>query len=135
MADQMIFELVSPVKKLLGKNVTMVTMPGTEGDFGVLPGHAPLIATLRSGVIEVYEGDVVSDRLFVASGFAEVTADRCTVLAQDAAPIEDLVRTELEEASKQLNAQLASAEDDMAREKLADQIAVVQAKIEVLSVH
>lgn len=135
MADQMIFELVSPIKKLMGKNVTMVTMPGTEGDFGVLPGHAPLIATLRAGVIEVYEGDSVSDRLFVASGFAEVTAERCTVLAQDAAPLADLVRTELEESSKQLNTQLASAEDDAAREKLATQIAVVQAKIEALSVH
>ncbi len=135
MAEQLAFELVSPVKKLLGKAVSLVTMPGTEGDFGVLPGHAPLIATLRPGVIEVQEADKVTDRIFVAGGFAEVTATRCTVLAQEAVPVAELSRAKLEENLKQLDADYAAAETEAARQQLAAQRAVVQAKCAAAPLH
>lgn len=135
MAEQLAFELVSPVKKLLGKAVSLVTMPGTEGDFGVLPGHAPLIATLRPGVIEVQEADKVTDRIFVAGGFAEVTATRCTVLAQEAVPVAELSRAKLDEALKQLDADYAAADSEPARQQLAAQRAVLQAKFEAAPAH
>ncbi len=135
MADQLAFELVSPVKKLLSKAVSLVTMPGVEGDFGVLPGHAPLIATLRPGVIEVQEADKVTDRIFVAGGFVEVTATRCTVLAQEAMPVAELSRAKLEEALKQLDAAYAVAETEQSRQSLAVQRSVLQAKCEAASVH
>ena len=135
MAEQLAFELVSPVKKLLGKAVSLVTMPGTEGDFGVLPGHAPLIATLRPGVIEVQETDKVTDRIFVAGGFAEVTATRCTVLAQEAVPVAELSRTKLDEALKRLDADYAAADSEPARQQLAAQRAVLQAKFDAAPVH
>lgn len=135
MAEQLAFELVSPVKKLLGKAVSMVTMPGTEGDFGVLPGHAPLIATLRPGVIEVMEGDKITDRIFVAGGFAEVTSTRCTVLAQEAIPVAELSRAKHEEALRQLDAAFASADTNDARQKLTEQRAILQAKSEAASLH
>ncbi len=124
------FDLVSPVKKLLGKTVTMVTVPGSEGDFGVLIGHAPVMATLRPGVIEVYEGDTITDRIFVAGGFAEVTAERCAVLAQDAVLVAELSRADLSIEIKQLQADLAEA-DETARDSIGQKIVVAQAKLEL----
>ena len=64
----------------------MVVVPGTEGNFGVLPGHAPLISTIRPGTIDIYEGNAIAERIFVAGGIAEVTPERCTVLADEAMP-------------------------------------------------
>jgi ATP synthase, F1 epsilon subunit (delta in mitochondria) len=86
MAEQVQFELVSPERLLVSRPVEMVVVPGVEGDFGVLPGHAPLISEVRPGVIAVFEGGKVEERIFVAGGFAEVTAERCTVLAEQALP-------------------------------------------------
>ena len=130
MSDHLDFELVSPVKKLLGKPVAMVTIPGAEGDFGVLPGHAPLMTTLRPGVIETYNGDQIADRIFVAGGFAEVTAERCTVLAQEATPVADLHRPRIEETIRQLTADLAAAEAEPKRAAIGQQLAIAQAKLE-----
>src|SRR6204780_5685352 len=89
MADKVKFELVSPEKLLLSEDVAMVVVPGDEGNFGVLPGHALLISTVRPGVIDVYAQDqrAVTQRIFVSGGFAEVTPERCTVLADEAMPV------------------------------------------------
>ena len=73
MPDPFTFDLVSPEKLLLSEDVEMVVVPGAEGDFGVLIGHAPLISSLRPGVINTYTGKKVEKRIFVAGGFAEVT--------------------------------------------------------------
>ena len=98
MADKLQFELVSPEKLLLSEQVGMVVVPGTEGNFGVLPGHALFISTVRPGVIDVYEDGLptISERIFVAGGFAEVTPERCTVLADEAVPLSALDRAALE---------------------------------------
>src|ERR1700722_1379162 len=90
MADKLQFELVSPEKLLLSEPVHMVIVPGSEGNFGVLPGHALFISTVRPGVIDVYEDSTVSERIFVSGGFAEVTPERCTVLADEAMPLSAL---------------------------------------------
>ena len=90
------FELVSPEKLLLSEDVEMVVVPGGEGDFGVLPGHSPMISTVRPGVIHVFAAGAVSSRIFVAGGFAEVTASRCTVLAEEALAVGDIDRSEVE---------------------------------------
>ena len=66
------FELVSPAKLLVSEPVEMVVVPGAEGDIGVLPGHSPLIATVRPGIIDIHEGGKVRDRIFVGGGFAVV---------------------------------------------------------------
>ena len=94
MADKLQFELVSPEKLLLSELVGMVVVPGTEGNFGVLPGHALFISTVRPGVIDVYEDGMptVTERIFVAGGVAEVTPERCTVLADEAVPLAALDR-------------------------------------------
>ena len=76
MAETLQFELVSPEKLLFSKPVAMVTVPGGEGEYGVLPGHAPMITTVKPGVIEVFAEEVaVGERIFVAGGFAEIDAN------------------------------------------------------------
>ncbi len=103
MADAAVqFELVSPERLLVSEDVEMVVVPGSEGDFGVLPGHSPMISTVRPGVIHIFAGGTVSSRIFVAGGFAEVTESRCTVLAEEALPVDEIdrasVETDLKEA-------------------------------------
>lgn len=90
MADTLNFELVSPERLLSSGQVAMVVVPGTEGDFGVLPGHAPMMSTIRSGVIEVYETDStkLSRRIQVEGGFAEVNDHGLTILAESATPVD-----------------------------------------------
>ncbi len=83
-------EIVSPARLVLSRAVDMVVMPGYEGDLAAQENHAPMITLLRGGVISIYEGGSVTDRLFVGGGFAEITADRCTILADDAVPVADL---------------------------------------------
>jgi F-type H+-transporting ATPase subunit epsilon len=90
------FELVSPEQLLLSEDVEMVVVPGGEGDFGVLPGHSPMISTVRPGVIHVFADGGVSSRIFVAGGFAEVTGQRCTVLAEEALAVDDIDRAAVE---------------------------------------
>jgi len=113
-------EIVSPEKLLLSRPVDMVVIPASEGDMGVLEGHAPTMVMLRGGVISLYEGDRVTDTLFVAGGFAEVTPERCTVLATEVAPIAELQRAEGERRAAEADAALAQIDPaDIAAEELA----------------
>jgi len=107
MAETVEFELVSPQKLLKSEPVEMVVVPGAEGDLGVLPGHSPLIATVRPGVIDIHEGGNVKEQIFVAGGFCEVSPERCTVLAEEAVLVSELDRSAAEsrlEAAKQAEA-------------------------------
>jgi F-type H+-transporting ATPase subunit epsilon len=117
MADKVQFELVSPEKLLLSEAVAMVVVPGSEGNFGVLPGHSLLISTVRPGVIDVYsdEQTQITERIFVSGGFAEVTPERCTVLADEALPLSSLDRAATEQQAKSLDATVASLRDQLAR--------------------
>ena len=133
MAEKVQFELVSPERLLVSEQVDMVVVPGSEGDFGVLPGHAPFISTVRPGVIEVYEGSTVTERIFVAGGFAEVTGERCTVLAEQAAQLNDLNRGEVEAELRVLNEDLAVARDDAERSAIAVRIEIAEAKLAAAS--
>ena len=108
------FELVSPEKLLKSEPVEMVVIPGTEGDVGVLPGHSLLIAAVRLGVIDIHEGGQVRESIFVAGGFAEVSPERCTVLAEEAVPVADIDRAEAEkrlEDAKQALTKAGEVED------------------------
>ena len=115
MPDRLEFELVTPERLLLSEMVEMVVVPGTEGNFGVLPGHAPLISTIRPGMIEIYEGQNVTRRIFVVSGVAEVTAERCTVLADEAASPETLDRAAIEADLRIVEGNLPSLREQVAR--------------------
>lgn len=133
MADKVEFELVSPEKLLKSQPVDMVVVPGSEGDFGVLAGHSPMISTVRPGVIDVYEGDRIVDRVFVAGGFAEVTEARCTVLAEEAVALTDLDRAAVEKQIKDLSEDLDDSKSDAERAAAESKLAVARAKLDALS--
>jgi len=132
MADRIQFELVSPERLLISQAVEMVVLPGAEGDFGALPEHAPTVAALRPGVISVFENDKVIERVFVAGGFAEVTPERCTVLAERALPVAELDRSGAERAIADAREDLAEAKTDAARAVAENEIAVGEAAIAAL---
>lgn len=128
-ASKVRFELVSPARLMVDKDVDMVVVPGEEGDFGVLPGHSLLISTVRPGVIDVYEGREVTERVFVAGGFAEATPERCTVLAEEAVAVGDLDREAITAQIKDTNDDIADAKDEAARKEAAARLAVLEAKL------
>ena len=105
-------ELVSPEKLLLSRAVEMVVFPAAEGEMGVLAGHAPMIVALRGGVISVREGGKVTEQLFVAGGFAEVAADRVTILADEATPLASLSKSDAEARLAEAEAAFTSAANE-----------------------
>ena len=115
MADVFKFELVTPERMLLAEDASQVVVPGTEGDFTVLAGHAPVISTIRPGVIEASLADSRKLRLFVKGGFAEVDADRLIVLAQRALEVEAMDAARIAEELATAESELAAAADDAAR--------------------
>lgn len=132
MAEKVAFELVSPERLLVSQPVDMVVVPGGDGDFGVLPGHAPLISTVRIGVIEIYEGTSVSDRIFVAGGFAEVTAERCTVLAEQAVRVAEIDPDRVEEQLRHARDDVTEATTEGARHAAERRVRLAEAKLEAV---
>ena len=126
-------EIVSPEKLLLSRDVDMVVIPASEGDIGVLPNHAPMIVLLRGGALTIHEGGRVTDTLFVSGGFAEITPERCTVLADEALPAGDVSRAEgerrLAEAQKEYDD--ADKMDVPALDAAMDRMQSARAMIEV----
>ena len=113
-------EIVSPDRLLLARPVDMVVIPASEGDMGVLEGHSPAIVVLRGGVIALYEGERITDQMYVSGGFAEVTPERCTVLANEVLAPTDLSREEGERRLAEAEAALAQVDaTDVAAEELA----------------
>lgn len=125
-------EIVSPEKLLLSRPVDMVVIPAAEGDMGVLEGHTPMIVSLRGGSIDLYAGEQVSDRLFVAGGFAEITPERCTVLANEAIPVAELSRAEGERRLIEAEAAYEAADksDTAVEDALLDRIQSARAMVE-----
>jgi F-type H+-transporting ATPase subunit epsilon len=129
MAEKLRFELVSPERLLLSEEVEMVVVPGAEGNFGVLPRHAPFLSMIRPGVIEVYADKQVTERHFVAGGYAEVTPERCTVLADAAMPVGEIDRGKVEGELKSLREDLEDAKDEAEKHAVAAKIAIAEAKL------
>ncbi len=125
-------EIVSPEKLLLSRSVDMVVIPGSEGDMGVLEGHTPMIVLLRGGVISLYENEEVTERLFVGGGFADVTPERCTVLANEAVPVAELSRPAAEQRLQE--AEMAYDQGDKstteAEDALLDRVQSARAMVE-----
>ena len=120
------FRLVMPERELLAIEADMVVVPGSEGDFGVLHGHAPLISTVRPGVLEVFQGSKVDQRFLLVGGFAEVTPDRCTVLADEALPFETVTPEQLVERERAAEQELADAASDTEKATAQRSLAVAK---------
>jgi F-type H+-transporting ATPase subunit epsilon len=134
MPDTVKFELVSPERLLFSADVESVVVPGTEGDFGVLPGHARLISTVRPGVISVFQNGKVTDRIFVEGGFAEVTPAGCTVLAEHALPVSEIQREQAQQAIQDAREDIEDAKDDEARNAAAKTLEVAEARLQAVDV-
>lgn len=137
MSQSFHFELVSPERLVLSKDTIMVTLPGGDGEYGVLAGHAPMITTIRAGVINIYENNdtTVSAQIFVAGGFAEVTRQRCTVLADEVIAVSDINRAQVEEQIRTLSDALKSNDNEIERQKLEEKLLVAQAKMKIGATH
>ncbi|MEL7129029.1 MAG: ATP synthase F1 subunit epsilon [Pseudomonadota bacterium] len=117
MTDKLNFSLVSPARELFSGPVDHVIAPGTDGDFGVLPNHAPFMSTLKNGVVRVLDGEAVSMRVFVRGGFADVTPDGLTILAEEAIDLADVDPSELANQVQAANEKrLADPENRVAEE-------------------
>lgn len=132
MADKVSFELVSPERLLVSRDVDMVVVPGGEGDYGVLPGHAPLITTVRPGVIEIYDGGKVDERIFVSGGFAEVEPERCTVLAEEAVRVTEIDAAATEQALRDANDDLRDSGNAELKAEAERKAALATAKLEAV---
>ncbi|VAW07808.1 ATP synthase epsilon chain [hydrothermal vent metagenome] len=125
MADKLHFNLVSPERELMSEDVDQVDIPGTEGWIGVMPNHAPLMATLAPGMVRIRTG---SDEklIFVRGGFAEISAEGLTLLAEEAMPAEELDAEKIALRVKNAEEDLADADSD--EKKLSAQQALDRLK-------
>ena len=135
MVPKIEFEIVSPEGIVVSCRIDMVVIPGTEGDFGVLAGHIPMISTLRPGVITMYQEGEIIERRFVAQGFAEVTQERCTVLVDKAIKVTELDRHSLEQEIRDLTEDIEDAQSQTERETLRHQLNIAKAKLEAAIHH
>ena len=120
------FELVSPEKLVFSGEVNQVDVPGEEGEFGVLAGHAPYIATLKPGVLTIY-GDGAPKAIVVRGGFAEVNPEGLIVLAEQAIPAEGLDPAVITQAITDTEEDVADAKDDAEPDKLSHHLGQLKA--------
>lgn len=117
MAQEFKFDLVSPERLLLSEHVEAVVVPGTDGDMTVMALHAPTMTTVRPGVVTVMRQGGSSEKFVVFGGFADITPDGCTLLAESAVRVADLDRADLERNVQMAREDVRDAKDDMARSK------------------
>lgn len=103
---KVLFELVTPMVLAVSEDVDMVVVPGVDGDFGVLPGHTPVLTTIRPGVINMYTESKVTKSLFIEGGFAEVNPQGCIVLAEAVIDVAEI-------SAGDAQARLATARDEL----------------------
>lgn len=134
MSEAFQYELVTPERQVGDGEAVEIVLPGEEGDFGVLAGHAPVMAQLRPGLIEIRtrEGEDFSRRVFVKGGFAQVSGERVILLIEECL---DPAETSLEDLKKGIHAReidLDDARDDLEREAAERDLAWMRALAEIL---
>lgn len=126
MADKLHFDLVAPEARVFEGDVDMVVVPGSEGDFGVLAGHAPFMSTIRSGAIAIHEGGQIT-RTFIHGGFAEVTPAGLTILAEEAIDLAEIDPSEVERQLSEAREDLGQARDEAEEREVSDRIHKLEA--------
>jgi F-type H+-transporting ATPase subunit epsilon len=111
------FELVSPARLLFSGDVEAVSIPGTDGEMMILPGHAPVLSTLRPGVVVVQKEGGATEKMFVRGGFAEVNGQGLILLAETAIPLADLDAAAIAGQIHNAEEDVADATDDEKRRK------------------
>ncbi|MBA5776970.1 F0F1 ATP synthase subunit epsilon [Stappia sp. F7233] len=117
MAEPFQFELVSPARLLVSGEVLEVVVPGSEGQFGVLKGHAPFMSTIRPGILKVSRANGSVEEYFVRGGFADAAPTGLTVLAEQAVPVGDLDAEMIAQQIRDAEEDVADAKDDEMKQK------------------
>lgn len=125
------FELISPEKKLVSEPVYLAEIPGDKGMFGVLPGHSSMLMSLGVGVVQLYKTKDDKDvkRIFIAGGFADVTGESCTVLAEEAIAVNDMDQGSLEQRLSDLTEDLEIADEMADKQRIREEIAMTKLKL------
>jgi F-type H+-transporting ATPase subunit epsilon len=126
MADMLHFSLVSPVRELFSGDVKQVDAPGVEGEFGVLPKHAPFMTVLKPGVVRIHEDSGVTP-VFVRGGFADVTPAGLTILAEEAIRLSDVDAGALDTEIAKLRSDAADPGDETRRKRAAERLVYLEA--------
>lgn len=128
------FELVSPEKVLFSEESALVVVPGEAGDFGILADHAPVLSSLRPGVVVVTPASGEKRKIFVTGGFADVNDNVCSVLAEEAVNVSEFDKAVLEEQLKNLLDDQGFAGDDAVKKaKVQRDIALTKAKLQAIA--
>ena len=130
------FDLVSPEKMAFSGEVDQVDIPGTEGDFGVLAGHAPIVAAVRPGILTIIKGDT-REKIIVLGGLAEMSEKGLTVLTEVATSIEELDRARFADTIAEMEAKLAEKEGDEFDREIArlDNFKSIQNELSTTAMH
>ncbi len=136
MSKVMNFELVSPEAKLVSEPVHQIEIPGDDGAFGVMAGHCSILSSLRTGVVTLHkeEGGTDNRRIFINGGFADVSAENCTILAEEAIDVKDLDKENLEQSLSDLNEDLSIAVENHDKKHIEDKIILTKAKLAAVAV-
>ena len=121
-------DLVSPEKQVFSKMADMVIISGTEGDFGVLPGHAPIVSSIRPGTLEIQDANNI-EILFIAGGIVDVLSNKVSVLASEVYSKEDIQVDECESKIGEFNSEMQNMTSDEEKEKSQNEIDKYQAMI------
>lgn len=127
-------ELVTPEALLMSDTVGMVVVPGVDGDFGVMADHAPTVSTLRPGVVSIHadSGAAATKRLFVGGGVAEISSERCIILAEEAVDLANLDKSVADSRLSEAQAALSSASSDGEKALAEAELAIAEAQVAAL---
>ena len=132
--EKLNLEVVSPEKLIMSKSVDMVTVSGTEGDFGVLPGHTALVSSIRPGLLKI-EADKDVEIFFISGGFIEVIEDKVSILATDVIPPNDINVAECEDKIKKCNEKIEASENEVDTKSFLKSIAKYKAMIDFKNIN
>lgn len=134
MADTLHFEIVSPERLLKDAQVAMVVVPGAEGEFTALPQHAPMMSTLKPGVVQIFESETGSpEELFVKGGLAQISDNGLTILAEEVLALDSVDTGDLAQKISDAREDLEDAKDDVARAGVEKELAWMTALAEVVN--
>ncbi len=122
MAESFNFELVSPERLLLSESASEVIIPGTDGEMTVMANHAPVMTTIKPGIVEVKSASGDSNRYVVFGGFADILPEGCTLLAESAVHVDDIDREELAQRIQNTREDLADAKTDADKSRIAEKL-------------
>ena len=127
--EKLSLEVVAPEKMVMTKTVDMVTISGSEGDFGVLPGHAALVSSIRPGFLEIEDNKEI-EKMFIGGGFIEILEDKVSILASEVLSSEQINIPECEEKINKYNSDLTSSENESDKNIILKHIDKYQAMID-----